>query len=60
VMPGIFMVNGFGARGFTWGPWAGGILTAQLLGGPAPAEAAALVAVSPMRLILRALKRGEA
>ncbi|MBU2607527.1 MAG: FAD-dependent 5-carboxymethylaminomethyl-2-thiouridine(34) oxidoreductase MnmC [Alphaproteobacteria bacterium] len=60
VMPGIFMVNGFGARGFTWGPWAGGILAAQLLGGPAPAEAAALVAVSPMRLILRALKRGEA
>lgn len=60
VMPGIFMVNGLGARGFTWGPWAGGILAAQLLGGPAPAEAAALAAVSPMRLILRALKRGEA
>ena len=60
VIPGIYMVNGFGARGFTWGPWAGGILAAQLLGGPAPAEAAALAAVSPMRLILRALKRGEA
>lgn len=59
-LPGIYMVNGFGARGFTWGPWAGGILAAQLMGGPAPAEAAALVAVSPMRLILRALKRGEA
>lgn len=59
LLPGIYMVNGFGARGFTWGPWAGGILAAQLMGGPAPAEAAALAAVSPMRLILRALKRGE-
>jgi len=60
VITGIYMVNGFGARGFTWGPWAGGILAAQLMGGPAPAETAALVAVSPMRLILRALKRGAA
>tara|TARA_R110000751_G_scaffold26092_3_gene70174 strand:+ start:11752 stop:13602 length:1851 start_codon:yes stop_codon:yes gene_type:complete len=60
VLTGIYMVNGLGARGFTWGPWAGGILAAQLLGAPAPAEAAALAAVSPMRLILRALKRGEA
>ena len=60
VIPGIYMVNGFGARGFTWGPWAGGLLAAQLMGGPAPAETAALVAVSPMRLILRALKRGAA
>ncbi|KCZ92374.1 FAD-dependent 5-carboxymethylaminomethyl-2-thiouridine(34) oxidoreductase MnmC [Hyphomonas johnsonii] len=57
VWPGIFMVNGLGARGFTWGPWAGGILAALVLGGPAPAEASALQAVSPMRLVLRALKR---
>lgn len=56
---GIFMVNGFGARGFTWGPWAGQILAAQILGGPSPASGPALEAVSPMRLILRALKRGE-
>ena len=60
VLPGIFIVNGFGARGFTWGPWAGGILAAMILGGPAPAPADALAAVSPVRLILRALKRGEA
>ena len=60
VLPGIFIVNGFGARGFTWGPWAGGILSAMILGGPAPAPADALAAVSPVRLILRALKRGEA
>ncbi len=59
-LPGIFIVNGLGARGFTWGPWAGGVLAALILGGPAPAPADALAAVSPMRLILRALKRGEA
>jgi len=29
------------------------------LGGPSPAEVAALEAVSPVRLIVRALKRGE-
>ena len=59
VLPGIFMVNGFGARGFTWGPWAGRVLAAMCLGGPSPAEVAALEAVSPVRLIVRALKRGE-
>ncbi|WP_290482555.1 FAD-dependent oxidoreductase, partial [Hyphomonas sp. UBA3601] len=40
VLPGIFMVNGFGARGFTWGPWAGRVLAAMCLGGPSPAEVA--------------------
>ncbi|RAN36378.1 FAD-dependent 5-carboxymethylaminomethyl-2-thiouridine(34) oxidoreductase MnmC [Hyphomonas pacifica] len=59
LLPGIVMVNGFGARGFTWGPWAGQIIAAQLLGGPSPASVQALEAVSPMRLILRALRRSE-
>jgi tRNA 5-methylaminomethyl-2-thiouridine biosynthesis bifunctional protein len=59
VLAGIFMVNGFGARGFTWGPWAGRRLAAQCLGGPSPAEVPALEAGSPLRLILRGLKRGD-
>lgn len=59
LVAGIFMVNGFGARGFTWGPWAGRLLAAQCLGGPSPAEVPALEAVSPLRLILRGLKRGD-
>ena len=59
LLPGIFLVNGFGARGFTWGPWAGRILAAMCLGGPVAAEVSALEAISPSRLILRALKRGE-
>ena len=56
----IFLVSGFGARGFTWGPWAGSILAARLCGAPAPASLSALEAVSPARLLLRALKRQQA
>lgn len=59
LLPEVFLVNGFGARGFTWGPWAGRILAAMCLGGPVAAEVSALEAISPSRLILRALKRGE-
>ena len=55
---GLYMAAGFGSRGFTWAPWAGSVLAAQLLGGPAPAPDAALKAVSPARQLLRALRRG--
>nr|WP_321512355.1 FAD-dependent 5-carboxymethylaminomethyl-2-thiouridine(34) oxidoreductase MnmC [uncultured Hyphomonas sp.] len=56
----VFISSGFGARGFTWGPWAGSILAARLCGAPAPASRSALEAVAPARLLLRALKRGRA
>lgn len=56
----IFLASGFGARGFTWGPWAGSILAARLCGAPMPASLAALEAVAPARILLRALKRKEA
>ncbi|WP_300381801.1 tRNA (5-methylaminomethyl-2-thiouridine)(34)-methyltransferase MnmD [Henriciella sp.] len=54
----LLVSGGFGSRGFTWGPWAGEVLAAQLLGEPAPASEKSLQAVSPMRQILRSLKRG--
>ncbi|MEM5515378.1 FAD-dependent 5-carboxymethylaminomethyl-2-thiouridine(34) oxidoreductase MnmC [Henriciella sp. AS95] len=57
LVPGLYLAGGFGSRGFTWGPWAGEILAAQLLSEPAPASVGALQAVSPMRQILRDLKR---
>lgn len=57
-LDGIYLAAGFGARGFTFGAWAGQILAAQMFGHPAPAPQVALEAVSPMRLILRQLKRG--
>lgn len=55
----LLIAGGFGSRGFTWGPWAGEILASQLLDEPAPATQQALQAVSPMRQILRRLKRGN-
>ncbi|WP_300391064.1 tRNA (5-methylaminomethyl-2-thiouridine)(34)-methyltransferase MnmD [Henriciella sp.] len=54
----LLIAGGFGSRGFTWGPWAGEILAGLLLSEPAPATISALQAVSPMRQILRRLKRG--
>jgi tRNA 5-methylaminomethyl-2-thiouridine biosynthesis bifunctional protein len=56
----VFVASGFGARGFTWGPWAGSVLAARLCCAPAPASRSALEAVAPARLLLRALKRGRA
>ncbi len=55
---GVFVAGGFGARGFTWGPWAGAVLAAQVFGDPVPATAGGLQAVAPVRQILRDLKRG--
>lgn len=54
---GIYVSGGFGARGFTWAPWAAAILSARLAGAAAPASRPALSAVSPMRFVLRSLKR---
>ncbi|MGB3625328.1 MAG: tRNA (5-methylaminomethyl-2-thiouridine)(34)-methyltransferase MnmD [Henriciella sp.] len=59
LVPGLYLSGGMGSRGFTWAPWAGEILAAQLLSEPAPASIDALAAVSPMRQILRDLKRGR-
>lgn len=53
----LLIAGGFGSRGFTWGPWAGEILAGLVLDEPAPATQAALQAVSPMRQVLRRLKR---
>lgn len=57
-IPGLFVASGFGARGFTWGPWAARILAAQLAGLPPPASLPSLRAVSPARFVFRALRRG--
>ena len=58
LLPSVYVASGFGARGFTWAPWAAQILAAQLSGLPAPASLPALRAVSPARFVFRALRRG--
>lgn len=58
LLEGVFVATGYGARGFTWAPWAAGLLAAQLFGHAAPACLRTRGAVSPMRFPLRSLKRG--
>ncbi|MDP1555264.1 MAG: FAD-dependent 5-carboxymethylaminomethyl-2-thiouridine(34) oxidoreductase MnmC [Hyphomonas sp.] len=58
LIPGVYLASGYGARGFTWAPWAAAILAAQLAGSPMPAPLPALRAVSPMRFVFRTLRRG--
>ncbi|WP_291199880.1 FAD-dependent 5-carboxymethylaminomethyl-2-thiouridine(34) oxidoreductase MnmC [Hyphomonas sp.] len=59
LMEGVYVAGGFGARGFTWAPWAAEILAARLAGSPPPASLPALRAVSPMRFVFRTLKRSR-
>lgn len=58
-LPGIYVVGGFGSRGFTWAPWAAGVIAAALAGSPPPADLASLRAVSPLRQILRRLRKAR-
>lgn len=55
---GIYLMTGLGTRGFTWAPWLADILAAQIFDEPSPATQKTLEALAPMRLILRAIKRG--
>jgi tRNA 5-methylaminomethyl-2-thiouridine biosynthesis bifunctional protein len=59
VCEGVFVANGYGARGFTFAPWAGGVLAAMITGAPRPAGRDVLEAASPMRFVLRGLRRGR-
>lgn len=59
ILPGVHVVGGFGSRGFTWAPWAAGIVVSALCGGPAPADMPSLRAVNPSRQILRRLKKAR-
>ncbi|MCI4644460.1 MAG: FAD-dependent 5-carboxymethylaminomethyl-2-thiouridine(34) oxidoreductase MnmC [Hyphomonadaceae bacterium] len=56
----LYAIGGLGSRGFTFAPWLADIVAAQICGEPAPATEPALEAVSPVRFLRRALKRGKA
>lgn len=55
---GQYLAGGFGSRGFTFGPWAAQVLTAQICGDPFPTWRDSLALVDPARQILRDLRRG--
>lgn len=56
-LPGIYVAGGYGSRGFTWAPWAAGVVSAALCGSPPPADLPSLRAVDPARQILRRLRK---
>jgi tRNA 5-methylaminomethyl-2-thiouridine biosynthesis bifunctional protein len=59
VIPGIHVAGGYGSRGFTWAPWAAGLIVAELCGSPPPADLPSIRAVSPSRQILRRLRKAR-
>lgn len=52
-LPGIIVVNGFGARGLVWSALAGELIAAGLEGEPLPLEADLVEALDPARFLLR-------
>ncbi len=58
-MPGLYVLTGFGARGFAHAPLLAEALASGLCGEPPPLERAGLMALHPARLLWRALRRGD-
>lgn len=52
-LPGLFVVNGFGARGLVWSTLAGELIAALLEAEPLPLESELIDALDPARFILR-------
>ncbi len=59
VWPGLFLLNGLGARGLTTAPVCADLLAAQITGDPWPLDHAAAETVSPGRFLIRAIRRGR-
>lgn len=51
--PGLFLINGFGARGFVWSALAGELLTSQICGDPLPLCRDQVDALDPARFLVR-------
>jgi tRNA 5-methylaminomethyl-2-thiouridine biosynthesis bifunctional protein len=60
VHPGLFLMGGLGARGFTTGLLLGEFLAAQITGAPSPLQRELAEAVHPARFIIRALRKNSA
>jgi tRNA 5-methylaminomethyl-2-thiouridine biosynthesis bifunctional protein len=56
---GVFVLGGLGSRGFGFAPLLADVLASQLFGGPLPTEQDVAEALSPVRFLLRGLKRGQ-
>jgi tRNA 5-methylaminomethyl-2-thiouridine biosynthesis bifunctional protein len=58
VHDGLYLLGGFGSRGFSLGPLLGERIVCEMLGEPQALDAGALEAVHPARFLERALRRG--
>ena len=56
-LPGVLVVNGFGARGLVWSALCGELLAAQLEGEPLPLEGELADALDPARFALHGARR---
>lgn len=54
---GLFLMAGFGARGFQWAPFCAEILAAQIIGIPSPVSRSVAEILHPARFVIRELKR---
>lgn len=58
--PGLYAALAYGSRGLTWAALGAELIACQLEGEPLPLEADLADAVDPARLLLRALRQGQA
>ncbi|WP_349604618.1 MULTISPECIES: bifunctional tRNA (5-methylaminomethyl-2-thiouridine)(34)-methyltransferase MnmD/FAD-dependent 5-carboxymethylaminomethyl-2-thiouridine(34) oxidoreductase MnmC [Cupriavidus] len=59
-MPGLYAALAYASRGLTWSALGGELLASQIEGEPLPLESDLADAVDPARLLLRALRHGQA
>ncbi|WP_354687470.1 bifunctional tRNA (5-methylaminomethyl-2-thiouridine)(34)-methyltransferase MnmD/FAD-dependent 5-carboxymethylaminomethyl-2-thiouridine(34) oxidoreductase MnmC [Cupriavidus necator] len=59
-LPGLYAALAYGSRGLTWAALGGELLASQIEGEPLPLESDLADAVDPARLLLRALRHGQA
>lgn len=59
-LPGLYAALAFASRGLTWAALAGELVASQIEGEPLPVESDLADAVDPARLLLRALRHGQA
>ena len=56
-LPGLYLVNGFGARGIVWSALAGELLACLITGAPLPVAEDLAGVVDPGRFLLRGRNR---
>ena len=56
-LPGLYLINGFGARGIVWSAFAGELLACLITGTPLPVADDLVSAVDPARFLRRGRRK---